>query len=612
MHQGENCAQSVARLPLYLKSTKKLICLFDHVWTTRLWCVFELAVYLRLREKPNVEFKPVAQKSLEFISVTYYITWYSIHWILLTLEASGTSCTTDLCQKSFRWLAFIMDTLMAIVIFFFGQWHFISRMKLRDAIQHYDVREAKLGFEADRELILSFIDDLFKPKVLDVFASQATRDRTRSHYEGSARFLSSTMGDDMQGFGTLRNVRSLRSSEHSEFDRAERIDDAEFEIQSDVNEGEVSPTQVQVASPVQFASRKTSPAQFPSLASDLSQATPKASAGLEQGQVARPESPTKTSQTPSKENAAEVAREKSVDEEGNAAEVSREESAGESFTSKGPWCDDESSLSGEEDRCERNVEAGEGQNEHLDDDIIDGRPTGDSRSTWRPDCRAVTSPSKIGGGGIDVFNKAVRTWVPRTLPVRGLRSYKLFDYKAAVLCGSVYVLGTLDALAYNGGKDDVTTQVYMHGTLYPGGMQSIRTVVCIMFQVLVLIPFAMYLLGLEVRLFLWVQNYFQKLTGLSYRVVAIPFIFIFIFVENILSVRMQIMNNISMFTDLVIVYAYLPCRFSYLGTVCTRLSAILMWSSDHPSISFDLWSGVRKLINTRSWYERWQAIADGA
>jgi hypothetical protein len=46
----------VTRLPLFLQHSQKLLVLFDSEYTTRLWCVFELAVYLRLRKDPKVVF----------------------------------------------------------------------------------------------------------------------------------------------------------------------------------------------------------------------------------------------------------------------------------------------------------------------------------------------------------------------------------------------------------------------------------------------------------------------------------------------------------------------------------------------------------------------------
>jgi hypothetical protein len=59
IHQSDlkgKTAPAVTRLPLFLQHSKRLYVLFDSEYTTRLWCVFELAVYLRLRKDPKVVF----------------------------------------------------------------------------------------------------------------------------------------------------------------------------------------------------------------------------------------------------------------------------------------------------------------------------------------------------------------------------------------------------------------------------------------------------------------------------------------------------------------------------------------------------------------------------
>ena len=46
----------IMRLPLFLQNSRRLYVLVDSMYMTRLWCVFEVAVYLRLREAPKVIF----------------------------------------------------------------------------------------------------------------------------------------------------------------------------------------------------------------------------------------------------------------------------------------------------------------------------------------------------------------------------------------------------------------------------------------------------------------------------------------------------------------------------------------------------------------------------
>ena len=51
---------------------------------------------------------------------------------------------------------------LSILIFTLGQQHFKAQAELRKSIHSYDIRDAKLHVEADREMILQFIDELFQ------------------------------------------------------------------------------------------------------------------------------------------------------------------------------------------------------------------------------------------------------------------------------------------------------------------------------------------------------------------------------------------------------------------------------------------------------------------
>ena len=75
IHQSDHvgrCPAGINRLPLYLSKSNTLYCLFDIEWVNRLWCVWELATYLRLRENPKVTFICISQRSCEIIVVFVY------------------------------------------------------------------------------------------------------------------------------------------------------------------------------------------------------------------------------------------------------------------------------------------------------------------------------------------------------------------------------------------------------------------------------------------------------------------------------------------------------------------------------------------------------------
>ena len=57
----------ITRLPLFLQNSQRLYVLVDSKYMTRLWCVFEVAVYLRLREAPKVIFISMDKRILGIV-----------------------------------------------------------------------------------------------------------------------------------------------------------------------------------------------------------------------------------------------------------------------------------------------------------------------------------------------------------------------------------------------------------------------------------------------------------------------------------------------------------------------------------------------------------------
>jgi hypothetical protein len=172
----------VLRLALFLRNSKELLCLFDDEWCNRLWCVWELATYLRLRENPKVTFVCISQRSCEIIVVFVYFLqnavtnalstmitslemfeslpgfWYEIFWDSMYVE----DFRIDQWQNVFTLSAYLAcSTILATTGFIFGQLHFRSQDKLRQKIESYDIREARCAQESDRDILLRFVNEIF-------------------------------------------------------------------------------------------------------------------------------------------------------------------------------------------------------------------------------------------------------------------------------------------------------------------------------------------------------------------------------------------------------------------------------------------------------------------
>ena len=86
IHQGSSIknGQGLLRLPLYLQNSRSLYCLFDEGWIHRLWCVWELAVYLRVCPNPRVIFSSISQRYVEVIAVSSALF---LHWLKDLVDA---------------------------------------------------------------------------------------------------------------------------------------------------------------------------------------------------------------------------------------------------------------------------------------------------------------------------------------------------------------------------------------------------------------------------------------------------------------------------------------------------------------------------------------------
>ena len=170
------------RLALFLRNTKELVCLFDDVYCTRLWCIWELATYLRLRENPRVSFVCMSLRSCgAILIVIWMIQNLIITAVTVTMTAQcawndaglTTVCTPeqiedDVANHIQTWqnymiqaVVFVCCNLLAIVGFIFGQRHFRTDALLRKTIETYDIRNAKCKVDSDRTILLRFVNDLF-------------------------------------------------------------------------------------------------------------------------------------------------------------------------------------------------------------------------------------------------------------------------------------------------------------------------------------------------------------------------------------------------------------------------------------------------------------------
>eukprot|EP00400_MALV-I_sp_L67-5_P000986 gene986-1104_t len=199
IHQSRDDYRSlgVYRIPLYLKESKKLVCLIDQHYIRRMWCVWELALYLKLRKrtKPRVQFVSISKRFAQLWSVvvnTLMRAILSIVDVAFDEECQRGVCFTILHQ----WMPTIIQVLIIIIVYLFGQAHFMALNALHIEVENYDVRKAQLGRPEDLEFLLTVVDELFREDIQKmksegrVMMSPMSKDS--SQYAGSPASSSKT------------------------------------------------------------------------------------------------------------------------------------------------------------------------------------------------------------------------------------------------------------------------------------------------------------------------------------------------------------------------------------------------------------------------------------
>ena len=169
IHQshGERTAAAINRLPLFLQKSKVLYSFFDLTYTTRMWCVFELAVYLRTRKNPKIIFTSIGMRVIEIAVITASVVCNLI--IDVTEDVTGADkikAYQDEGQKNAYlitgWLVWGINLVVSVFIYYLGDRHYRALVELQGAMKNYDINTAQLGVESDRVFLLRIVDELFR------------------------------------------------------------------------------------------------------------------------------------------------------------------------------------------------------------------------------------------------------------------------------------------------------------------------------------------------------------------------------------------------------------------------------------------------------------------
>ena len=206
----------MSRLPLFLKSSKRLYCLFDYNWCSRLWCVFELAVYLRMRPNPKVEFFSITQ----ILTMVACLVLDNVFRMINLFFENSFGDETESSRKFLAWYSWCTDTIIHVVLFLLAQQYFLSQIHLGKQIRNFDVKDAKLAVEEDRVVLLTYIRELFQPKRAGASTVQSRQqDESRHAIRAASRGLSGISNSRASGARDRRTTYLDEVEGINEFNR---------------------------------------------------------------------------------------------------------------------------------------------------------------------------------------------------------------------------------------------------------------------------------------------------------------------------------------------------------------------------------------------------------
>ena len=165
MHQADprRTSAGIMRHSLFLRNSRELLCLTDEDYFKRIWCMWELAVYLKLRTDPSVYFVSMPKRTLDFIVIMVYaFLLFLWTWIYFDKRNEGVQSINDTRYVIGVSMSFVGNVIVRSAGFLYGQQHFRDQFRLKETLQNYDVRNAKCSQPGDRLVLLRLINEIFR------------------------------------------------------------------------------------------------------------------------------------------------------------------------------------------------------------------------------------------------------------------------------------------------------------------------------------------------------------------------------------------------------------------------------------------------------------------
>jgi len=129
----------------YLIRTKGLTILWDPTYFTRLWCVFEVAVFLRLNPYGTIDFVPITYGCVQLCGHAF--TCFVVAYRIIFGDKFG--------------LTAFFHFIMNFVIELFLRWHRNEMKRIPEFVSKFEAKKANCFSEDDRAFVENTIESLY-------------------------------------------------------------------------------------------------------------------------------------------------------------------------------------------------------------------------------------------------------------------------------------------------------------------------------------------------------------------------------------------------------------------------------------------------------------------
>lgn len=154
---------SLRHLPHILSRCRKLLCVVDAEYFNRLWCLYEVAVYMKVRDIGHLDFVYCWQCVL-FLAIFSCEALIRVVAFIIGVWWSLDAYDQQNILKFDHSLTYVVNAIMVVqwlTIYWVGRFYFRTAQEIRKQSREFDVRRAACGVEEDKPVILDFIREQF-------------------------------------------------------------------------------------------------------------------------------------------------------------------------------------------------------------------------------------------------------------------------------------------------------------------------------------------------------------------------------------------------------------------------------------------------------------------